>query len=84
MHTLLCNGLRAIHAIPTEQVRAEFLDILLAVLCFAAPELERRLRSAAPGRGRSSAGSVEGAAQLFALAGTLSESAKKVCMIQID
>ncbi|KAF8065478.1 CCB2 [Scenedesmus sp. PABB004] len=62
---------------PPAQVRAEFLDVLLAVLCFAAPELEARLREAGPGRGRAGAGQVAGAAQLFALAEGQSEAARK-------
>jgi hypothetical protein len=60
------------------QVRAEFLDILLAVLCFTAPEIEGRLRQVGPGRGRAGAAEVAGAAQLFALAEGQPEAVRKV------
>jgi len=60
------------------QVRAEFLDITLAVLCFVAPEIEQRLRQVGPGRGRAGAGQVEGSSQLFALADGLPDVLKKV------
>lgn len=60
------------------QVRAEFLDILLAVLCFTAPEIEGRLRQVGPGKGRAGAGDVAGAAQLFALAEGQPEAVRKV------
>lgn len=69
------------------QVRAEFLDILLAVLCFTAPEIEGRLRQVGPGRGRAGAGQVAGAAQLFALADSQPEAEKKVscsCVVTCD
>lgn len=59
-------------------MRAEFLDITLAVLCFVAPEIEQRLRQVGPGRGRAGAGRVAGASQLFALAEGLPDAAKKV------
>lgn len=62
----------------TSQVRAEFLDITLAVLCLLAPEIESRLRQVGPGRGRAGAGQVDGAAQLFALAEGLPDAVKKV------
>eukprot|EP00775_Hariotina_reticulata_P009832 gene9832-9991_t len=62
---------------PPAQVRAEFLDILLAVLCFTAPELEGRLRQVGPGRGRAQAGEVAGAAQVFALAEGLTDNIRK-------
>lgn len=60
------------------QVRAEFLDVMLAVLCAAAPEIEQRLRQVGPGRGRAGAGQVKGAAQVFALADGLADAVKKV------
>lgn len=60
------------------QVRAEFLDITLAVLCVVAPEIEQRLRSVSAGRGRAGAGQVKGSAQVFALADGLADAAKKV------
>lgn len=59
-------------------MRAEFLDILLAVLCFTAPEIEGRLRQVGPGRGRAGAAEVAGAAQLFALAEGQPEAVRKV------
>ncbi|WIA36779.1 hypothetical protein OEZ86_008037 [Tetradesmus obliquus] len=62
---------------PPAQVRAEFLDILLAVLCFTAPEIEGRLRQVGPGKGRAGAGDVAGAAQLFALAEGQPEAVRK-------
>ena len=61
------------------QVRAEFLDITLAVLCFVAPEIEQRLRQVGPGRGRAGVvGQVEGSTQIFALADGLADAVKKV------
>jgi hypothetical protein len=63
-------------------VRAEFLDITLAGLCFVAPEIEQRLRQVGPGRGRAGAGQVAGASQLFALAEGLPDAAKKVRLVQ--
>jgi hypothetical protein len=61
------------------QVRTEFLVILLAVMCFAAPEVEARLREAAPNRGRAAAGgALPGATQTFALAQGLPEQLKVV------
>lgn len=62
---------------PPAQVRAEFLDILLAVLCFTAPEIEGRLRQVGPGRGRAGAADVAGATQLFALAEGQPEAVRK-------
>lgn len=61
------------------QVRAEFLDITLAVLCFTAPEIEARLRQVVPGRGRAGAAQIAGAQQIFALADGQPESVRKVC-----
>lgn len=60
------------------QVRAEFLDITLSVLCFVAPEVEARLRQVVPGRGRAGAGQAAGANQVFALADGQPESVRKV------
>lgn len=62
---------------PPAQVRAEFLDVMLAVLCAVAPDIEQRLRQAGPGRGRAGAGQVKGAAQVFALADGLADAVKK-------
>ena len=70
-----------------DKVRAEFLDITLAVLCFLAPELEARLKEVGPGRGRvvgtnnNQAGggvAVADSVQLFALAEQLTDAVKKV------
>lgn len=60
------------------QVRAEFLDVTLAVLCFVAPDIEARLRQVSPGRGRAGAGQVAGAQQVFALADGQPENVNKV------
>eukprot|EP00879_Flechtneria_rotunda_P006168 GHRR01006485.1.p1 GENE.GHRR01006485.1~~GHRR01006485.1.p1 ORF type:complete len:331 (+),score=129.47 GHRR01006485.1:317-1309(+) len=62
---------------PPAQMRAEFLDITLAALCFVVPEIEARLRQVQPGRGRSGVGEIAGSAQLFALAEGLDETARK-------
>lgn len=74
--TLPCH--ETTHTCPHLQVRAEFLDITLAVLCFVAPEIEQRLRQVGPGRGRAGVGQVQGASQVFALADSLADAVKKV------
>ncbi len=62
------------------QARAELLDALLAALCFVTPDIEDRLREAAPGKGRQQAAqSIAGAAQGFALATAVDDASKKVC-----
>lgn len=60
------------------QLRAEFLDMTLAGLCFVAPEIEQRLRQVGPNKGRAGVGQVQGSSQVFALAEGLPDGAKKV------
>jgi len=61
------------------QLRAEFLDAVLVVLCVLLPDIEERLRQALPGQGRQQvAGSIQGASQAFYLAETLSDTSKQV------
>jgi hypothetical protein len=61
------------------QIRAEFLDSLLAVLCLVTPEIELRLQEVLPGRGRQrGAENVAGATTGFCLASDLDDASKKV------
>lgn len=60
------------------QVRSESLGAVLAVLSIFVPDVEERLREAMPGRGRQkTADAVEGAANGFLLAPSLTDAAKK-------
>eukprot|EP00877_Chromochloris_zofingiensis_P011945 jgi/Chrzof1/7003/Cz02g07090.t1_CCB2[v5.2] len=62
---------------PGAQVRAEFLDLVLAVLCIVTPDIEDRLREVMPGRGRQQASAtIPGAAQGFFLDPKLDDKTK--------
>ena len=64
------------------QVRAEYLCLLLAGLCVVVPEVEDRLKEVLPGRGRQRmAEKIEGAANGFFLAPSLSERSKQVSCV---
>jgi len=69
---------RPINPPPPWQVRAEFLCSLLVALCVIVPEVEERLKSVLPGRGRQQgAEAVEGSARVFALSDALPDSEKR-------
>ncbi|GBF93312.1 hypothetical protein Rsub_06044 [Raphidocelis subcapitata] len=75
---LALNHALSAQPVSDAQGRAEFLGALLVALCLVVPEIEERLKSILPGRGRQAgAVSVEGSARVFALDGALPEAERR-------